>query len=98
MTTFSPQQIAKFLRVFSTGVEFFQPDDTEGSITLGFRRKLHDALDQLTPAQRTELAKADARAAELFARHRGSPDPYFDIAALGEIVQIANSERAAHAA
>jgi len=97
MTTLSPQQIEKCLRAYSADVETWAPDMGETGMTAGIRGSLHDALPQLTTAQRQALAHADAQALAHYARHKGHDDPYLDIRSLGEIVAIIESERA-HAA
>lgn len=89
----SAQTIASCLRGYSASIEFWAPDMAETAGDAGFRRRLHDLLDAMTAAQRAQLASLDARAAELFAKHNGQPDPYFDIAALGDMIAIAKSER-----
>lgn len=98
MTTLSPQQISKFLQRYSTDVESWSPTIGETGITFGVRRDLHDVLGKLTAAQRTSLDRADATVKALFAKHQGHADPHMDIAFLGDIVRIIDSERSTAAA
>lgn len=67
--------------------------ETAGDV--GYRKALHALRHEMTPAQRAQMTALDARAAALYAKHKGEPDPYFDIAALADFVAIAESERAA---
>lgn len=59
------------------------------------REILHELRGDMSTEQRQAMAVADARVIELHTRHKGQPDPYFDIGALGEIVAIIETERAA---
>lgn len=86
------------MRGFSLGLEFWSAESGETAAGVRLREILHNHLDEMTPAQRAELVKLDAQAAELFARHNGQPDPFCDIRALGDFVRIADSERTARAA
>lgn len=86
------------MRGFSLDLEFWSKESGETAAGVRQREILHDLLEEMTPAQRAELAKLDTQAAALFAKYKGQPDPFSDIRALGDFVRIAESERAAHAA
>lgn len=90
----SAQKIVRCLRGYSLCVEHWAPDMGETSADVGYRQALHDLRAELSPEQRQAMAVADARAIELHTRHKGQPDPYFDIGALGEIVSIIETEHA----
>ncbi len=86
------------MRDYSVDVETWSPEMAETHMTLGSRQDLHAQLEHMSPAQRAELARVDALAIAAYARHRGEDDPYGDIGALGEIVNIIEAERANAAA
>jgi hypothetical protein len=92
----SAQRIVHCLRGYSLSLEHWAPDMAETAGDVGYRKTLHALREEMTPAQREQMAALDARAAALYARHKGEPDPFFDIAALADFVAIAESER--HAA
>ena len=89
----SARRIAHCLRGCSLGLEHWAPGMPGTAGDVGYRKALHALRDAMTPAQREQMAALDARAAALYARHKGKPDPYFDIAALADFVAIAPSER-----
>ncbi len=86
------------MRGYSLDAECWSPEYGETSRMLDDRRALHAARGVLTDGQRAELARADERAAALYAAHRNAPDPYLDVRALADVVAIIESERDAAAA